>query len=477
METRPIPLYTDVDGTLIKTDLLVENVCAMIKREPWKAFFLPFWILRGKAHLKERVADHIEIDPSTLPYNTEFVEFLQSESEKGRQIYLASASEERIVRAIAVHLGFVRGILASALGQNLKGADKARAIRAHCGNKGFAYAGDNRVDLLVWKDATEGVLVNPSESVERSARNLTSVIRVFRMPKMGFVDYLKAARLHQWLKNFLVFVPLIVSHQWKNWGAVLDSAIMFLAFGFVASGTYIINDLLDLPSDRRHPSKKKRPIAAGQFPLVNAALIAVVLILLGGISATLVSTRATLILGTYLVVSVAYTLYIKLIVILDALTLAGLYILRVIGGAVAITVKPSVWLLAFSGFLFLSLGLLKRCRELDRLAQMNQPAAEGRDYRVSDDPLLKVMGVASGYIAVLVTALYIDSPVASTQYRSPEVLWLICPLLLYWVSRMWIKTSRREMNDDPLVYSAKDRTTWIVFALMALSWIAANYAI
>lgn len=428
----------------------------------------------GKAFLKARVADYATIEPSTLPYNKEFVEFLRSESEKGREIYLASASEERFVSAIAGHLGFVRGVVATARDQNLKGAAKALAIRSHCGGESFAYAGNNRADLLVWREATEGVLVNTVARVEMSARNLTSVIRIFRIPKAGLLTYLKAVRLHQWLKNVLVFVPFVVAHRWKNWEAVTASIAMFFAFGLMASGTYVINDLLDLSSDRCHPSKRRRPIAAGQLPLAAAAMIAVVLMLLGLISATLVSTRAALVLAAYLLTTIAYSLYLKRFIIADALTLAGLYTLRIIGGLVAIAVTPSVWLLAFSGFLFLSLGLLKRCTELDRLAQLNQMAAEGRGYWVNDAPTLKMMGVASGYIAVLVTALYIDSSLASAQYQTPQALWLICPLLLYWVSRMWMKTARGEMHDDPLVYSARDRTSWIVFALMGFVWIVAH---
>ena len=474
MKTTLIPLYSDVDGTLVNTDLLVENVFAIIKRQPWKTFFLPVWMLQGKASFKERLADHMELDPSTLPYNAEFVEFLQSESEKGREICLASASEQRIVYAIAEHLKFVHGVVTAVRGHNLKGAAKAKAIRTHCGGGSFAYAGDSKADLLVWREAAEGVLVNTSASVEKLARNLTSVTRVFKGPKSNFITYLKAVRLHHWLKNLLVFFPLVVAHRWKHWDAAVAAVTIFFAFGFMASGVYVLNDLFDLPSDRRHPSKQRRPIAAGQIPPQIAAMIAVVLILLGGISATMVSTRAALVLGTYFIVSTAYTLHLKSLVFVDALTLAGLYILRIFGGAVSISATISVWLLAFSGFLFLSLGLLKRCSELGRLNEFKQLVAQGRDYRVSDDLILKVMGVTSGYIAVLVTVLYVESPLASAQYQNPEVLWMICPLLLYWVSRMWIKTARQEMNDDPLVYSAKDLTTWIVFASMAFVWISAH---
>jgi 4-hydroxybenzoate polyprenyltransferase len=476
VETKPIPLYSDVDGTLINTDLLIEGIFVMLKRQPWKLFVLPLWLLKGKAFLKGRVADHVVIEPTMLPYNTEFVEFLRSESKKGREIHLASASEERFVSAIADHLGFINGVVATGHNQNLKGKDKAEAIISHCGDGGFAYAGNNRDDFLVWREAKEGVLVNTSARVEKSAGNLTSVTRVFRVPKAGLNTYLKAVRLHQWLKNVLVFVPLVAAHRWKNWEAVAAAATMFFAFGFMASGTYVINDLLDLPLDRRHPSKRRRPIAAGQLSLVTATIIALMLMLLGAILSSLISGGSALVIVTYFVFTIAYSLSLKRFLIIDALTLAGLYTLRIIGGLVAIVVTPSVWILAFSGFLFFSLGLLKRCAELDRMARLNQVAAIGRGYQVGDDPTLKTMGIASGYSAVLVSALYIDSTMAAAHYQTPEVLWFICPLLLYWVSRMWIKTARGEMHDDPLVFSAKDRISWIVFATIALAWIVAHIA-
>lgn len=476
MKTKPIPLYSDVDGTLINTDLLIEGIFAMLTRQPWKLFVIPLWLLKGKAFLKTRVADHVVIEPTTLPYNTEFVEFLRAESKKGREIHLASASEERFVSAIADHLGFINGVVATGHNQNLKGKDKAAAIISHCGDGGFAYAGNNRDDLLVWREAKEGVLVNTSAPVERSAGNLTSVTHVFRVPKAGLITYLKAVRLHQWLKNVLVFVPLVAAHRWKSWEAVTAATAMFLAFGLMASGTYVINDLLDLPLDRRHPSKRRRPIAAGQLSLVTATIIAVMLMLLGAISASLISSGSVLVVVTYFVFTIAYSLSLKRFLIIDALTLAGLYTLRIIGGVVAIAVTPSVWILAFSGFLFFSLGLLKRCAELDMMARLNRVAAIGRGYQVGDDPILKTMGIASGYSAVLVSALYIDSSMAAAQYQTPEALWFICPLLLYWVSRMWIKTARGEMHDDPLVFSTKDRASWIVFASIALAWIVAHLA-
>ena len=475
MKCAALPLYSDVDGTLIKSDLLIESVFAMLKRQPWNAFALLFWLLKGKAFLKARIADNVNLDPRLLPYNAEFVEFLRSESENGREIYLASASDERLVSAIASHLGFVRGVLATARGKNLKGKAKVLAIRAHRGAGDFAYAGDSRADLLVWKEAAEAVLVNAPSRVERSARDITSVVRVFHVPHASLGTYLEAMRLHQWLKNILVFVPLILSPRWRNAEAGVAAVTMFFAFGLMASGVYLLNDLLDLPSDRRHPSKQRRPIAAGRLSLTTAAIIAVMLMSFGIISASMVSIREVLVLCGYLLMSLAYSLHMKTIVLVDVLILAGLYTLRIIAGIIAAEVSLSVWLLGFSGFLFLSLALLKRCVELDRIEQLNQRATHGRDYRVNDASQLNMMGIASGYMSVLVIALYIDSSKAAVNYQSPEMLWLVCPLLVYWVSRMWIKVARGEMHDDPLVYSARDYTSLGVFLAITCVWLLARF--
>lgn len=304
----------------------------------------------------------------------------------------------------------------------------------------------------------------------------TKPIPLYSNVRIGIGTCLKTIRLHQWLKNLLVFVPILAAHNWQNREALTAATAMFFAFGFIASGAYVINDLIDLPSDRSHPSKRQRPIAAGQIQVSTAIVIAIGFILVGLVSAAAISGRAVLVLGVYLVSSVVYSLSLKRFVIVDALTLAGLYTLRIIGGATVVGVTPSVWLLAFSGFIFLSLGLVKRCSELDRMARLNQMTTPGRGYRVSDDLMLKMMGVTSGYMATLVAALYINSAPAKEQYRTPEALWFICPFLLYWVSRMWIKTARGEMHDDPLVYSGKDPVSWTVFAAIVMAWAAAHVA-
>ena len=318
-------------------------------------------------------------------------------------------------------------------------------------------------------------MVNASLSVERAARSVTTIVQTFPKTKTKWTVYVKAARVHQWLKNVLVFVPLVLSGSWNVSASIIGAGSLFLAFGLLASGTYMLNDLLDLASDRRHPSKRLRPIASGQVPISHAVAGAILLPVTGLGLAFLISWWALFFLCLYLVTTLSYSLYLKTVILIDVLTLAGLYTLRIIAGAITINVLPSVWLLAFSGFFFLSLALVKRCVELDRIRELSQVSTRGRDYRVSDLNQLTIMGIVSGYIAILVVALYIDSAPAAALYGAPMLLWFICPLLIYWISRIWIKVARREMHDDPLVYSAKDRTSWAVCASLAVVWLLARY--
>jgi 4-hydroxybenzoate polyprenyltransferase len=277
--------------------------------------------------------------------------------------------------------------------------------------------------------------------------------------------------VHQWLKNLLVFVPLLAAHR------VLDSTLLavlaFAAFSLCASGVYLLNDLLDLKSDRRHHSKRNRPLAAGKLPLLGGLLAAPVLTLAAFAVALAVSPLFALVLGGYWLTTLAYSLQLKRKVMLDVLLLAALYTARIIGGAVAIMVEPSFWLLAFSMFMFLSLALLKRYTELAALLADGRDKASGRGYRVDDLPLLQSFGAASGYGAVLVLALYINSPESLELYTRPYALWLLCPMLLYWISRAWFVAHRGEMHDDPVVYAATDRFSLGVATVGGLVLLAA----
>lgn len=453
---EPVPLFVDLDGTLVRSDLLWESLFLLLKLNWLYAFSVFFWLLKGKAHLKKEIAARVIPDVALLPYNESVLKLLKQKAAEGRPIYLATASHERIAHAIAAHLGIFRAVLASADGTNLSGANKLHAITTIAAAKNFDYAANDWVDLKIWSHAKSAILVNPRRGLSGAARRVCEVEEILS-DETSFSRYLKAIRVHQWLKNLLVFVPLLTAHQWLNVAAVMDASLAFVALSLCASAIYLLNDLLDLPSDRRHPRKRERPFASGAVPLGHGVLLCIALALAGlGVAATL-SPSFLAITAAYLTVTTAYSFKLKTYVIIDAMTLAGLYTLRVIAGAIAIQVAPSFWLLAFSMFIFLSLALVKRCSELRVLIDLNKAAAHGRDYRVTDLQFLQSMGVASGYLAVMVLAFFINSAEVIQEYNQPQALWLICPLVLYWVSRVWLKAGRGEMHDDPIVFAVTDR--------------------
>lgn len=459
-----LPLFVDLDGTLIKTDLLAESALELLTRKPWFVFAVFFWLLHGgRARLKAELARRVTPSTDTIPYQMQFVEYLRAEAAGGRTLYLATASDRRLAEPVASELGVFADILASDGATNLKGHQKLEAILATTDGDDFAYAGNGRADLTVWRKAVQAVVVNPSMGVAKAAERECRVVRVFDDRPASWRAWLRAARLYQWPKNLLLFVPVVTAHAFDR--ASLAS-VGFFAFGFVASATYILNDLLDLHADRLHPRKRRRPFAAGDIPIAHGLVALVVLLGLGLLLAAVVSTPFLLVLSAYLVLTVAYSNHVKQYVLIDVLVLATLYTVRIIAGAVAIEVELSSWLLAFSIFLFYSLALLKRSSELATLAKQGVEAASRRDYRVSDSAALNTMGIASGYMAVLVLALFIDSDNVRQHYSRPELLWLLCPAVLYWTSRLWMKTARGEMHDDPLIYSLRDRASWVVLLSM-----------
>lgn len=457
--TFPIayPLYVDLDGTLIKSDMLIESLLVLIKQQPLAIFLIPFWLLRGKAYLKQQIAQRVSVNCALLPYHGLFLEYLKAEAASGRRIILATASDRRLAQSVASHLGFFAHVLASDGETNLKGHGKLDAILSQCADNAFGYAGNAHVDVPILSRAHHAILVNPDKGVREKLSKSPATIRIFEERVAGLMPYLKALRVHQWLKNVLLFVPLITAHQWGNPSAIANVLLAFVSFSLTASSMYVLNDLLDLSSDRAHPRKRKRPFAAGDIPLARGGVLMLVALTLGVLLAMTVSWAFTGILLFYLTVTLAYSWHLKTFVLIDVMVLAGLYTLRVIAGAIAISVTPSFWLLAFSIFVFLSLALVKRCTELITVQETNGTATRGRDYRVSDLDYLRSMGTASGYLSVLVLALFINSTDVATRYSHPQVLWLLCPAVLYWISRIWIKAGRNEVDDDPLVFSIRDR--------------------
>jgi 4-hydroxybenzoate polyprenyltransferase len=457
-----IPLYVDLDGTLTYSDLLLESVFALLRRNPLYVFFLPWWLLSGKANLKEQVAQRVDVDVTNLPYHPVFLEFLKTEHARGRRMILATASSRRYAEQVAQHLGVFAEVLGSDATHNLAGEAKRDVILAHNHGQPFDYAGNERKDVAIWRRARAALVVNASDSVVGAATRVTQVQQIFDRPAGGALRYLHALRPHQWLKNLLLFVPLLTAHQWGNHAAVGHLLLAFLAFGLAASSVYVLNDLLDISADRLHPRKRARPFASGALPLLHGLLLVPAFAGVGVLVAALVSRELVSALLVYLLLTTSYSLYLKRYALIDVLLLAGLYTLRVMAGAIAIDVPLSFWLLAFSVFLFFSIALLKRCTELRALRDGTRASTAGRDYQINDLSDLRAMGMASGYIAVLVFALFINSPEVAERYTHPQLLWLSCPALLYWVSRIWIKQGRGEMHDDPLLFALRDPASWAV---------------
>ncbi len=467
------PLCVDLDGTLLKSDLLFESLLAMLAQRPWLVLWLPLWLLGGKAHLKRQVALRGPIDPTLLPYDERVLDLLRGSTD--RQRVLCTASDASLVEPIARHLGCFDEVLASDGQRNLAGARKAEALVARFGQGGFDYLGNAPVDLKVWKHAGKAWVVNAGTSLLKRAGQVCDTVEHLPPEPVGLRTWLKALRVHQWLKNLLVFVPLLAAHRFTDPDAVLLTGLAFLAFGLSASGVYVLNDLLDLEADRAHPRKRSRPFAAGRLSLRSGLVAAPLLTLAGLALAWLVAPLFAAVLGGYYVLTLGYSLGWKRVPILDVILLAGLYTVRIIGGAAAIGTVPSFWLLAFSMFIFLSLALLKRYIEFVGLAERGEVKAAGRGYHLDDQPLLLALGGSAGYLSVLVLALYINSPESQALYARPEALWLLCPLLMLWISRAWLKAHRGTMHDDPVVFAATDRFSLLVAAIGGAIALAATY--
>lgn len=466
MSSSQVALCVDLDGTLLKSDLLYESLLSLLGKNPLYLFLLPLWLLRGKAALKHEIASRVELDPSSLPYDQRLISQLRSTTIRPR--VLCTASNVKFAQGISQYLDLFELVLSSTQSLNLSGHRKADALVARFGERGFDYVGNDNIDLHVWRKARQAWLVNATPSLLARAAKVCEVVVQMPTEGAGIKAWIKALRIHQWLKNLLVFVPLLASHRFFNPQAVFSSLLAFIAFGLCASGVYVLNDLLDLSSDRRHPRKKLRPFADGRLSLLHGLFATILLTLCGFALALLVEPLFAAVLVGYYIMTLAYSLRLKRVVMVDVVLLASLYTVRIIGGAAALNSGLSFWLLAFSMFIFLSLAMLKRYTELADVLANGQATADGRGYSVGDLSLIQSLGAASGYIAVMVFALYINSPESLQLYHRPQVLWLLCPMLLYWISRMWIVSHRGVMHDDPVVFAVTDRVSQIVIFLCGL---------
>lgn len=464
-----LPLVVDLDGTLIRSDLLVESAVGLLRQAPLQVFSLPVWLLNGKAHLKAALAERVALDATVLPYHPELLGWLRAEKQRGRRLILATASHQRYAEAVAAHLQLFDEVWASDGDTNLAGRHKAARAVAAFGERGFVYAGNAEPDLAVWAQAAAAVVVSDSARLQAAAAQRAPLERAFPGGTGGLMPWLKALRLHQWMKNLLVLIPLLAAHRFTDIAGWLASGTAFLAFGLTASSVYLLNDLLDVEDDRHHRSKSRRPFAAGTLPMLHGLLA--VPLLLGGAAllAASLPPRFGLALGSYFGLTLAYSLWLKRQMMVDVMALAVLYTLRIIGGTFAVGLALSFWLLAFSMFMFLSLALLKRYSELIALRQAGDlQGARGRDYQVEDIELLAGLGSAAGYCAVLVLALYVNNPPAEgLHYSQPKLIWLMCPVLLYWISRAWILAHRGQMHDDPVVFALRDTPSrWLLLLIV-----------
>ena len=467
------PLCVDLDGTLILSDLLLESTLRLIARNPLYLFMLPLWLLRGRAVLKAEVAARVDLDPAALPYDADLVHWLKSEQATGRSLWLCTAANEHLAGAVADHLGIFDGVLASDAGTNLAGHSKAQRLVERFGERNFDYCGNERRDLAIWRHARGAVVVHGGRALEQQAARVAQVIAIFP-PRQGRPRaLLRALRPHQWAKNVLIFVPLLAAHRIGDFAALRAVLLAFAAFCLCASSVYILNDLLDLESDRAHPRKSKRPFASGDAPVAAGLGLAPCLLAAATAIALTLPSQFLLVFATYYMLTLGYSIVLKGKLLIDTLTLAGLYTLRIVAGAAAAAVPLSFWLLLFSVFLFLSLAFVKRYAELDSLRRQGKLRAAGRNYHVEDLSILRSLGTAAGYLSVLVLALYINSPDVQMLYHHPKVIWLLCIAMLYWISRIWIVAERGWLHDDPVVYALKDRMSLLTGLVVALTIIVA----
>lgn len=469
------PLIVDLDGTLLQSDILIESALIFLREQPLHLFKPIAWLRSGKANLKEKLAQEVSIDVAHLPYNTQVLAFIKEQRAQGTPIILATASHQIYADKIAEHLQLFDKVLATNNHVNLSAHHKRDRLIAEYGEGKFDYIGNSYDDISIWKAARHAYVANPEFGVEKRAKSCSDVKQIFQKKNNQFKSWMHALRLHQWIKNLLIFVPLLASHQWTQIHFWVNGLWAFLIFGLCASSVYLLNDLLDLQDDRHHATKRYRPFASGDLSIKVGLIVCPLLLILSFAgSIALLPGLFTVVLAGYYVLTLAYSFSFKRRMVIDVITLAGLYTLRIIAGAAALPTILTFWMLAFSMFIFLSLALVKRYAELLYAKQLGQmEKTRGRGYYPSDLEMIASLGASAGYLSVMVLALYIQDAETIALYRYPELIWLACPLLLFWISRIWLITHRGNMDADPIVFAVKDRVScWIGILFITIFWLA-----
>lgn len=453
------PIAVDLDGTLILTDSLHESALRAVRSDPLSAFKMPVWLAQGRASLKRQLAALSSFDPTTLPYNRPLLDWLQAQRDQGRRLVLCTAADLTVAQAIAKHLGMFDEVMASDGSTNLSARRKAAALEAKFGNRGFDYVGNSEDDLHVWRAARRAVVVNAPERLVNAAASICAVEAVIPAQRNSLAALPRALRLHQWIKNLLLFVAPLAAHKVPDSSHVGSMLLAFASFCLCASAVYVLNDLFDLDNDRAHARKRNRPFASGDARVVDGVVIAPLLLIVAFLLAISVGANFALWLLLYFLVTTAYTFGLKRLILIDCVVLAVLYTLRIIAGAAAASLPLSFWLLAFAVFLFLSLAFVKRYAELAAQSDERIVQAPGRAYMTSDAPLVKSLGITAGYAAVVVLALYLNSDAVIKLYASPNILWCAVLVMLFWVSWIWMKAHRGLMHDDPVLFALRDRVS------------------
>jgi len=469
-----VPLCVDLDGTLVKTNTLLECVLRLVKTNPGTLWRLPLWLPRGQAYVWGKVGPLAGLDVGRLPLRAEVVELIRAEGVAGRQIVLVTGAHQAVAAPIAERVGGFHETLATSAGTHLVGARKAELLVGRFGAGGFDYAGDSSRDLPVWRQARQAIVVNGSAGLIRKLRRSGVTVSVLAPKRTAGRALFGALRPHQWAKNLLVFIPLMLGHKLNRPGLLASAAEAFLATCVAGSGTYLINDLLDLEADRAHAVKRHRPLASGELALGTGMAAGLALVMAALAIAGLAGGAVAALVAVYLVLSSGYSLWWKRVLALDVILLAGLYCLRLLIGSVATNIPLSPWTVAFSMFLFLSLALMKRYSELHNLkAGQREETAAGRSYRVADMPVVSGLGAASSMTAVLVVALYVNGNEVRTAYGHPDALWLICVFVLLWITRLWLLAGRGELDEDPVLFALTDPWSLALGVLSGLAVLVA----
>jgi 4-hydroxybenzoate polyprenyltransferase len=469
--TNPV-LAVDLDGTLMRGDLSGESLLAYLRGNPLRVFEVIQWARVGRAHVKRQLAERVEIDYSKLAYQQEVLDFVAAEQQAGRRTCLATGSDEILVQPLADHVGCFDDVIASDGQVNKTGRDKVAALDAAYGPGNYSYVGNSSVDFRVWPDCQQVYVASASEKFTQQVRSQFKIDKLFQYHGDSPATWLRQMRVYQWLKNLLLFVPLLVGHAYGEAGAVASSIVAFLSFSLCASAIYVLNDLADLPYDRAHSRKRRRPLANGDMQILVAILLVPVLLFGSLVLSLFLPAEFQAVLLLYALTTISYSARLKRIPIVDVLVLGGLYTLRIIAGGVALGIPLSFWLLAFSMFLFLSLALMKRYTELREIEQ-GAANSGGRGYQAGDSGFVFGLGAAAAYSSVMVLALYINSEVVLQYYQTKQALWLLCPVVLFWVSHMWFSAYRDRMHDDPILFAVRDPISLLCAAAMAVCFVVA----